>query len=117
MFGNSITKFLKLDNILANLTGYVETKVELLKMEVKEDLAKGLGTAIPYVMIAVVLSLVILFFSLGIAIELSEEWGSFWGFGIVALFYLIISGILFANRKALSRKLTKQLSETFKNKK
>jgi hypothetical protein len=118
MFGNSITKFLKLDNLIANLTGFVETKVELLKMEVKEDLAEGLATAINYLLISFVFALVILLLSLGAAIELAEQLeSSFFGFGIVALFYLVIGVILLLNRKQLGKKLTKQLSETFKKKK
>jgi hypothetical protein len=117
MFGNSITKFLKLDNLIANLTGYVETKVELLKVEAKEELAEGLGAAINYLILAFVFALVILFISLGVAIELAERFGSFWGFGIVALFYLIIGVALLLNRKPLSKKITSQLSETLKKKK
>jgi uncharacterized membrane protein YqjE len=117
MFGNSISKFLKLDNLIDNVTGYVETKVEIVKVEVKEDLARGLGSAINYMIIAFVFALVILFLSLGIAFVLANKLGELPGFGIVALFYLIIGVVLLANRKALSNKLHKQLSENFNKKK
>jgi uncharacterized membrane protein YqjE len=117
MFGNSITKFLKLDNLIANLTGYVETKVELLKVELKEDLASGIGTAINYLILAFVFALVILFISMGTALMLAENLGNFYGFGIVATFYLIIGLILLGNRKTLTKKFTKQISENFKKKK
>jgi uncharacterized membrane protein YqjE len=117
MFGNSLTKFLKLDNLIANLTGYVETKVELVKVELKEDLASGIGTAINYLILAFVFALVILFVSTGTALVLAEKVGNFYGFGIVAAFYLVIGLILLANRKTLTKKITRQISENFKKKK
>jgi hypothetical protein len=117
MFGNSITKFLKLDNLVSNLTGYLETKVELLKVEIKEDLATGLGKAINYLIIAFVFAMVLLFLSLGIAIVLEEMLGSFLGFGIVALFYTIVGIVLLLNKETLDKKISKQLSATFKKKK
>jgi uncharacterized membrane protein YqjE len=117
MFGNSITKFLKLDNLIENLTGFVETKVELVKVDIKEDLAKGLGTAVNYIIVSFVFALVILFLSLGVAIALADQLGTLAGFSIVALFYLVVGVILLINRKKLSDKLTKQFAENFKKKK
>jgi uncharacterized membrane protein YqjE len=116
MLGNSLTKFLKLDSLIGNLTGYVETKIELIKVEVKQDLAEGLGKVIGYLLIAFVFAMVIMFLSLGVAIVLSNHLGDFAGFGIVAGFYLIIGIVLFANRDALSSKFTKQVSQTLKKK-
>jgi uncharacterized membrane protein YqjE len=117
MFGNSITKFLKLDHLVSNLTGYVETKLELLKLELKENLASGIGTAITYLILSFVFAMVLLFISLGVAIVLDDTLGRFVGFAIVAGFYLIIGLILFANREALNKKFTRLLSETFNKKK
>lgn len=117
MFGNSLTKFLKLDNLISNLTGYVETKVELVKVEVKKEIAAGVSKAITYLLIAFVFSMVLLFFSLAVAIVLSDVWGTLWGYGTVGLFYLIVGLILFAKREALNKEFEKQFAQPFKTKK
>jgi uncharacterized membrane protein YqjE len=117
MLGSSISKFFKLDNLMANLTGYVETKVELIKVELKEDLAQGLAHVINYLIIAFVFALVIFFVSLGVAIVLSKALGDFWGYGIVALFYLIIGLILLGNRNKLNSNLEKKISKQLNRKK
>src|SRR5688572_10241369 len=54
MLKDTLSKFFKVDSLLGNLTGYVETRVELLKIEVKEDVAKGLAQAVSYLFIAFV---------------------------------------------------------------
>jgi hypothetical protein len=117
MLGNSISKFFKLDHLMSNLTGYVEARMELLKVEVKEDLVKGLSKVIVYLSIAFVFVLVIFFVSLGVAIVLSKLLGDFWGYGIVASFYLVVGLILIFNRNYLSRRIEKDLSNKINVKK
>jgi hypothetical protein len=117
MLGNSISKFFKLDDLMRNLTGFLEARVELLKIELKEDIAKGLAKAITYLVITFVFALVIFFLSLGVAILLAQKLGDFWGFGIVALFYLVVGAILFFNRTSLATKLEKELSNKLNQKK
>jgi hypothetical protein len=41
---DTIFKFLRLDNLVDNLSGYLETRLELFKVEVREDVARGIGT-------------------------------------------------------------------------
>jgi hypothetical protein len=117
MFGNPITKFLKLDNLIANLTGYVETKVQLVKVEVKQDVNSGIARAITYLIIAFVFAMVLLLLSFGIALILARQLGSFWGFSIVAGFYLLTGIVLLALRESLTKSFEKKLSQTPKNKK
>ena len=117
MFGNSITKFLKLDNLISNLTGYVETKVDLVKHEVKEQVTDGLSKAITYIIIAFVFSLVIIFLSFGVAMILVQSVGVFWGYSIVAGFYLIVGLILLANRDRINKRFARELSDSFNKKK
>jgi hypothetical protein len=102
---------------MANLTGYVETKVELLKVELKEDLAKGLARIINYLIMAFFVALVVFFVSLGVAVALAKNLGDFFGYGIVALFHLLIGVILFANRNKLNSNLEKKLSKQLNRKK
>jgi len=37
---DSIFKFLRLDNLVKSLSGYLETRVELVKIEVREEIIK-----------------------------------------------------------------------------
>lgn len=117
MLGNSISKFLKLDSLIEHLTGYVETKVALIKVEVKQDLAEGLGKAITYLLLAFALAMVILLLSIGVAIVLAQKIGDFLGFASVALFYGIVAFVIFVNREKLSKKFTKDVSTTLNKKK
>jgi hypothetical protein len=111
MLGNSITKFLKLDHLIDNLTGYVETKVELVKVQIQEDVHKGISQAIVYALIAFVFALVILFTSLGLAIALSEVIGVLGAYGLIAGIYLIVGVVLFSKRADLMKRVKKELSK------
>jgi hypothetical protein len=117
MLGSSISKFLKLDNLMSNLTGYLEARMELLKVEIKEDLAKGLARVINYLLLFFVFALAVFFISMAIAIELAKFVGDFWGFGIVALFYLVVGLVLFVSRSALNTKLEQELNKKLNVKK
>jgi hypothetical protein len=116
MLGNSISKFLKLDHLIENLTGYVEAKVALIKVELKHDMAEGIGKAITYIVIAFAFAMMILFISIGIALVLAARLGNLTGFGIVAFFYLVVGLVLVANREALNKKFSKQVSQSTKKK-
>jgi uncharacterized membrane protein YqjE len=94
MLGNSIAKFFKVDSLISNLTGYVETRIELLKVEAKEEMSKGLSKVIFFMAIAFLFALVIVLISIGVALLLSNALGVFAGFGIVAAFYLVVAIVL-----------------------
>jgi uncharacterized membrane protein YqjE len=117
MLGNSIAKFFKVDSLISNLTGYVETRIELLKVEAKEGLSKGLAQVLILVLVAFVFSLVIIFLSVGVALLLSTRWGAFAGFGIVAGFYLVVGIVLLVSRESLNKALEKKIAEVLSKKK
>lgn len=117
MIRDSIAKFFKVDSLISNLTGYIETRVELLKVEAKEELSKGLSNILVFLLLAFVFALVIIFLSVAIALEIGERLGSFAGFAIVAGFYLLIGLGLLLSRQSLTQKLEKKLSSMFNKKK
>lgn len=117
MFGSTITKFLKLDQIIDNLTGFAEARVELLKVEIKEDLAVGLARAVTYMLIFFAFAMMLLLMSFGAAILLSERFGALVGYGSVGGVYLLAGIILLAKRKQLIDSIEKKLTVTFKKKK
>jgi hypothetical protein len=117
MFKDTLSKFFKVDSLLSNLTGYVETRVELLKIEVKEDVAKGLAKAIAYLFLAFIAALFITFVSIAAALLISQRLGNFAGFSIIALAYLLMGVILWLSRERLISKLEKRFTLLFRKKK
>ena len=117
MFKDTISKIFKIDNLINNLTGYVETKVELLKIEVKEELAKSLAKAVAYIFIAFVFAVFVIFLSIAAALQLATTLGSVIGFSIVAAVYIIGGLIMWFSRVALISRLEKQFELMFRKKK
>ncbi|SKC76847.1 phage holin family protein [Ohtaekwangia koreensis] len=117
MIKESVLKFLKLDSLVQNLTGYVETKVELMKLEIKEDLAKGLSRVAVFIVLAFTFVLFIVFFSVAVAFKLGESMGTFGGFAVVAGFYLLLAIVTFLSRENIFNKLEKELGELMTKKK
>ena len=116
MLKDTLSKFFKVDALLENLSGYVETRVALLKVEVKEEVAGGLAKGVAYLLIAFVLALFVLFVSVAVAVLLSVKLGLFAGFAIVAAFYLITGIILWLSRAKLIGKLSGRFELAFRKK-
>ena len=61
----SIFKFLRLDNLVNNLTGYVETRVELLKIEVRDEVIKLVSYGLMVAVCVLLALLFLVFLSIG----------------------------------------------------
>lgn len=116
MFKDTLSKFFKVDSLLSNLTGYVETRVELLKVEVKEDLAKALAKAVSYFLIGFTSALFLTFVSVAVALLLGQRLGNFAGFSIVAGIYLVTALILWLSREKLIAKFESRFDVMFRKK-
>lgn len=114
MLKDSVLKFLKLDSLIENVTGYVEARIELTKIELKEDVAKTLSKVLLFMLMGVVLLLFIVLISVAVAHLLAQSVGAFGGFAIVAGFYLLVSLLVFVFRDAISEKLQAYLVEVMK---
>lgn len=109
MLKDTILKFLKLDGLVNNLTGYVESRIELMKYEVKEDIAKAIAKAAIYVLLMLLTAFFLLFASVAAAHKIAESLGSFAGFAIVAGFYLLLLLLLIALREPIGKSVEKKL--------
>lgn len=109
MIKEAILKLLKLDGLVSNLTGYVEGRIELMKHEIKEDLARGLAKVSLIMLAALLFTFFLIFISVAVAFKLSESMGEFNGFGLVAAFYLLLLVGIIVFRNAISKKLEKKL--------
>lgn len=116
MWKESILKLLKLDGLISNLTGYVETRLELIKLEIREDIARSVARLTVLVVVIAVLSLFILFFSISIALLIGEYLGYFEGFAIVAGFYLLLTVIIISLRSSVSSALEQKLLDKLRKK-
>ena len=115
---DSIFKFLRLDNLVENLKGYVETHIELLKIEIREDVAKVLAKAL-MVLIVVFLALIfLLFLSIGLAHYLNNFFEkSQIGYWIVAGIYGVPCLIFVLFRKSIGHSMETHLMKMIKSKK
>lgn len=117
MLKESLLKLFKLDGLLSNVTGYVEARIELMKLDIKEDLARGLAKMAVFVVLGFALMLFVLLISMAIAFKIGESLGNFSGFGIVAVGYFLIGCILYLLRDSITASLEKQLTELLNKKK
>lgn len=109
MLKETLLKFFKLDGLVNNLTGYIETRIELMKYEVKEDMAKAIAKISILLLLALLFTFFILFSSVAIAVKIGESMGSFAGFGFVAGFYLLMLLVIIALREPIGKSLEKKL--------
>src|SRR5690242_19193839 len=109
MLKETLLKFLKLDGLVNNLTGYVETRIELLKYEIKEDMAKAIARVSLLLLLSLFFTFFLMFISISVAVKIGESLGTFAGFGIVAGFYLILMLIIVIFREPISKNLENKI--------
>lgn len=120
-FDNKFLKFLKLDGLLDSVKGYVESRIQLFKVEMQEKAANVITAAIFIVFIAFCGLMAVVFLSLALGNYLNEVLGnSYLGFGIMGLFYLLILTVLAFNihkgglhkrvRKAIFKEISRKRS-------
>jgi uncharacterized membrane protein YqjE len=114
---DTVFKFLRLDNLVDNLSGFVEARIDLLKIEIREDVAKVLAQGLVVAAVLLLALMFLLFFSIGLANYLNtffvEAYAGYW---IVAGIYGIpcILFLLFKNK--ISNYFERQMMEIIKRK-
>jgi len=84
---------------------YLQDRLLLLKLQLTEKIAKLISVMFACLMIAVLIFFIILFLSIMAGFYFASLTGSnFWGFGIVAAFYLILLIIIIILRKRVLQK-------------
>jgi uncharacterized membrane protein YqjE len=112
---DTIFKFLRLDGVFNHLSGYVEARIELLKIEIKEDVAKVVASAMIYAVVFFFATMFMVFFSIGLAqflnLYFNESYAGYW---IVAGMYLAGFLIFMIFRKGILKNLEKNLTDIIK---
>ena len=116
MLKDTFLKFLKLDGVLDTAKDYAETRLELLKIEIKEDVARLLSKAFLVLLLTFSFALFIILLSVGIVYYLGSLVGMVGGFLIMAGFYLLLSLVLLLFRKNINQLLEKQFTELARQK-
>jgi uncharacterized membrane protein YqjE len=116
MLKDSILKFLKLDGFIESLTGYVETRVELLKVEVREDVARSMAKVSIFFLIAFSVVVFILFLSIALALWLAMYTGMVAGFAIVAVLYLLLAWLFVLFKDSIRKNIERKLLDIVKKK-
>ena len=111
MIKEKLLKLLKLEGLVNTFSEYIETRIELLKFEVKEDVARLMARIFLALFLTFSFAFFIILLSVGVAYYLSKFVGMFGGFMIMAGFYLVISLLLLFFRKEINAKLEDQLLE------
>lgn len=97
---DTIFKLLRIDNLVDNLSGYVDARVKLLKIEIKEDVAKIMAKGLVQASIILVALLFLFFISFGIAEFLNIYFeNAFKGYLIVSGLYFLLFIVLIIFRK------------------
>lgn len=117
MFKEGIAKFLKLDQIMERLTDYVESRIEIVKYDIKEELSKVLSRASVYLVLIFLGSFFLLFFSAALALELSRHIGMFGGFAVISAVYLVAGISIYARRSSLIDRVEKEIRLMIRQKK
>lgn len=88
-------KLLGMDALIDNLKGYVETKIELLKIEVQEKLTTLITVVLVLFCVAIFGVSAFFFLNVALALFLNQVLNSgFLGFVILGCFYLLILVVL-----------------------
>lgn len=96
-------KFLKLDKLFDSLAGYIEDRIDLIKIEVKEELSNAIAKALVLLVLFLLGFIFLIFVSVSVALLIGEKVGSYsLGFGIVASIYLFFLVILIIFKKRLN---------------
>ncbi len=113
---SSIFKFLRLDNLVSSLSGYLEARLELLKLEVREEIIKVVAYGLMVGVCFLLGLLFLIFLSIGIANYISDYYGTTYsGYWIVSGTYAIICVIMILLRKPISQFIEAHLKEQAKH--
>lgn len=118
MFGK-IKDVLHIDQLTESLTQYLEARIELAKIEIKELIARAMAWAIVSLLLLTAISFVLIFVNMAIAQALSSWVGYPWaGPAILAIIWAIISYVSFVTLTKpekmtfLALKITEQMMKS-----
>ena len=106
----------KLEDVVESLTGYIESRIEIVKLDVKNEVSRvsvnvGVGAIVGLFAVLVVFCLTV---ALGLWLG-DLVCSRPLGFVLAAVVFILISGILLASKAALQRTVSKRVFPKYKN--
>jgi len=88
---DDLSKTPRNDSLISNLTGYLDTRLDLVRLELQEKVKSAFINTVHGATLALLGLLFLLFLSIFAGLALNDALDShFWGFGIVAGIYLLL---------------------------
>ncbi|HSI91377.1 MAG TPA: phage holin family protein, partial [Adhaeribacter sp.] len=85
------TKAGRPDSMITNLVGYIDTRIDLIRLEIQNKMKAGFVGLLHTLMLAFAGIMALIFFNIFLGLLLNHLLdSSFWGFGILTAFYLIL---------------------------
>ena len=112
---NMETKPTSVEELFYKLKDYADTRLDLLKLKSINKVSGFLSMLIVSVILLVLLSLVLVCITIGLALLIGMWLGStYWGFFIMGILYIIIGLVLYSSRNKLlktpvANKMVKEL--------
>ncbi len=110
---------MKQNPLVAHLLGYVETSVELAKLEVKEGIAKFILTFIRIFINVVFVLAILFFFNVSLAFYLNYHFKfaeQYEGFAIVGVINMMLMLIFFFLRRPMAHLIEQQIDKQMPSK-
>lgn len=103
MLGSSILKLLKLDSLFDSASAYIEARIALVKLEIKEEIAGVMARALMALMLFFTFSMFFLFLNLGLALYINMLFPEYpyMGFLLISAFYLLTLLVLIILKKTI----------------
>ncbi|WP_201987077.1 phage holin family protein [Hymenobacter rubidus] len=79
------------DSLIGNLTGYLDTRIDLVRLEIQQKVSSIFVSTVHGVTLAMLGLMFVIFLSVFAGLALNSALDSpYWGFGVVAGFYLVL---------------------------
>jgi hypothetical protein len=103
-----------MNKLIESVSKYIEARIELIKVDVQQGIAKTLVSVIEYGIIGIVGFFAFVFICVGLANVFNELTDSrFWGYFIMAGLFLLVLVAVVASKKAIQTKMEKVASNMF----
>lgn len=107
-------QLLGLEKLKEAVQGLVETKVAMVKAEIEDKISNTIAKLVPLILVFATFCMFLLFASVAVGFYLSQVLHSnFYGFGVVALFYIVLTILfyLLKDSKVLKRGVQDRLKD------
>ncbi|MCC9136659.1 phage holin family protein [Pontibacter silvestris] len=85
----------KNNNLIEHLMGYIDTRIDIIRLEIQEKLKASFVGLLHVILLGFAAFMSFIFLNIFLGLLLNHLLGSsFWGFGIIALIYIILTVVL-----------------------